>query len=232
MVRDLINHFLTSPLLCYQHTLHSNVDRLTAIWQALNPDDWFTGESYPTQGASFVRYAGQLETTTTPLLPFMRPASDGSGAHVPWTSDDLRHVGELGYTYPELSRFGFGNGKGKDRSNGELAGLTRHLTEQLEWTTIGGTPPPVDTLFNSALFGRVDVFPKEITVDGEVKFVPRVIHADQKRPASGFGRWVRRTASWCRARLPFYTPPRYGHIRGLIHGGCLMDWNATFRVEK
>lgn len=74
---------------------HVNVDRIIAIWQALNPSSFVTSEinSYGT----FTNRPGLTETETTPLTPF----HDVSNTAL-YTSDSARDTRTFGYTYPEL----------------------------------------------------------------------------------------------------------------------------------
>ncbi|KAJ4338876.1 hypothetical protein N0V87_003561 [Didymella glomerata] len=75
--------------------LHANIDRMTAIWQALNPDSWVTNQSNPT--ATFTSEAGAYADEDTPLHPFHR-----SKAGDFWTSASVRDHTVFGYTYPEF----------------------------------------------------------------------------------------------------------------------------------
>lgn len=66
-------------------TVHSNVDRLFAIWQTLNPNRWLEASSPDDpQGSS-------------KLVPFHRDEKATL-----FTVDDTRDWRKLGYTYPEL----------------------------------------------------------------------------------------------------------------------------------
>lgn len=75
--------------------LHANIDRMTTIWQTLNPDSWVTNNSNPT--ATFTSAAGAYADEDTPLHPFHR-----SRAGDFWTSASVRDHTIFGYTYPEL----------------------------------------------------------------------------------------------------------------------------------
>jgi hypothetical protein len=63
----------------------SNSDRILALWQAINPQSWF-----PTELIN-----GEPGPNTD-----LTPARDGSISF--WSSDEVRKVERLGYTYPEL----------------------------------------------------------------------------------------------------------------------------------
>ncbi|RJE24069.1 hypothetical protein PHISCL_03605 [Aspergillus sclerotialis] len=78
---------------------HCNIDRIFALWQALNPTQWFeTG----TVNDFFQHTIGMEDpkgiiTPETPLRPFHR---DTKG--IAWTPTDARSTYDSGYTYPEL----------------------------------------------------------------------------------------------------------------------------------
>ena len=73
---------------------HANVDRVFALWQALYPESWI--EPYPARYSTWTGNAGDMQSSTTPLSPFW------SHGNIPTTSDDIRDISILGYTYPEL----------------------------------------------------------------------------------------------------------------------------------
>ncbi|OSS44275.1 hypothetical protein B5807_11081 [Epicoccum nigrum] len=75
--------------------LHANIDRMTVLWQALNPDSWVANYSNPT--ATFTSDAGAYADEDTPLHPFH---SNKAGDF--WTSASVRDHTVFGYTYPEL----------------------------------------------------------------------------------------------------------------------------------
>ncbi|KAF2735384.1 Di-copper centre-containing protein [Polyplosphaeria fusca] len=74
---------------------HANVDRMFAIWQALNPNSYVSPASNPY--ATFWSRAGATADTNTPLKPFHK---DSAGNF--WTSTTVRSTSTFGYTYPEL----------------------------------------------------------------------------------------------------------------------------------
>jgi tyrosinase len=83
-------------LLIYNLNLYSNVDRLFALWQSLNPDKWFETDIQGYFDAKVVG-GGTSITRRTPLRPFHK---DTVGTC--WTPDDARDWFKLGYTYPEV----------------------------------------------------------------------------------------------------------------------------------
>jgi tyrosinase len=74
---------------------HTNVDRLSVMWQAIYPNAWMAAATEGTGTWTLVR--GQTLNSRTPLLPFYR--ADGS---TPWTSDSSRYTRNLGYSYPDV----------------------------------------------------------------------------------------------------------------------------------
>ena len=78
----------------------SNVDRLFAIWQALNPTSYTINQ--PAGDGTFVITASSTETEATPLAPF----NDATGKTF-WTSDRVRSTETFNYAYPETQRWAF-----------------------------------------------------------------------------------------------------------------------------
>jgi hypothetical protein len=78
------------------------VDRLFAIWQALNPTS-YTINKHAGDG-TFVINRSSIETATTPLAPF----ADASGSKY-WTSEGARQTTTFNYAYPETQRWAFSN---------------------------------------------------------------------------------------------------------------------------
>ncbi|MBE3049604.1 tyrosinase family protein [Candidatus Bathyarchaeota archaeon] len=81
---------------------HCNVDRLWAIWQDLNPDEFMSAR--PAPFSNFTVTGGTMEDARTPLSPFW----DGSGTRF-WTSEAVKKSGVFGYAYPETQSWGFKN---------------------------------------------------------------------------------------------------------------------------
>lgn len=84
------------PIFWFHHT---NVDRLFALWEAINYNTWDIDQS--TQSGTYAVTAGTVETDTTPLYPFSK---DTRGTL--WTSNDARSTISMGYTYPEIHPWG------------------------------------------------------------------------------------------------------------------------------
>ncbi|RIB12709.1 common central domain of tyrosinase-domain-containing protein [Gigaspora rosea] len=87
---------------------HCNVDRLIAIWQAINPNAWLNEDDLNvsnddplkdkklfTEG-TYTQTPRESINENTPLTPFRKSESEF------WTSKGVRDVVALGYTYPEL----------------------------------------------------------------------------------------------------------------------------------
>ena len=75
---------------------HANVDRILALWQALNPDQWMV----PTKNVygSYYEPYGTIDSGTSALAPFH--SDNGTSM---FTSDDVRSTSRFAYTYPEMS---------------------------------------------------------------------------------------------------------------------------------
>jgi tyrosinase len=76
----------------------SNVDRLWAIWQDLNPDSSMSPR--PAPYSTFSATSGESQTKDTPLAPFW----DKSGGKF-WTSAQVRDTTTFGYAYPETQKW-------------------------------------------------------------------------------------------------------------------------------
>ncbi|KAK8082497.1 hypothetical protein PG996_001278 [Apiospora saccharicola] len=74
---------------------HCQVDRLVALWQAINYNNTFMTGSYQTQGL-FATAAGSSITADTPLKPWYK---DANSFHTGKTAATTRN---FGYTYPEI----------------------------------------------------------------------------------------------------------------------------------
>jgi hypothetical protein len=74
----------------------SNLDRLFAIWQTLNPDKWFAADQTRPFDQQVIGM-GKVVTSKTPFRPFHK---DEKGTV--WNADDAKDWFSLGYTYPEL----------------------------------------------------------------------------------------------------------------------------------
>lgn len=81
---------------------HCMVDRLYALWQALNPDSWILPQA--ARENSYTTSVGDILDGSTDLTPFYA-YSNGTF----WNSDMLRDPAVLGYTYPEISEMSFSN---------------------------------------------------------------------------------------------------------------------------
>ncbi|KKA30812.1 hypothetical protein TD95_003673 [Thielaviopsis punctulata] len=77
---------------------HTNVDRLTAIWQAMYPDEWIT--QYAAGENSYTTEIGEMVDANTPLTPFYAD-TDGNF----WTSNMARDTRTFGYIYEETVGF-------------------------------------------------------------------------------------------------------------------------------
>ncbi|CAG8612423.1 19345_t:CDS:2 [Gigaspora rosea] len=79
---------------------HCNMDRLVAIWQAINPNAWIEDDEVATfSEGTFTEEPYKKITEKTNLTPFKKTETDY------WTSDNVRYIEKLGYTYPKLQEF-------------------------------------------------------------------------------------------------------------------------------
>lgn len=92
------------------------MDRLFAIWQALNPQSYTINKQ--TSDGTFVIAANSTETATTPLAPFY----DASGSKF-WNSEGVRSTETFNYAYPETQRWAFGSDS--DYANSVQASVQR-----------------------------------------------------------------------------------------------------------
>ncbi|KAG9233879.1 hypothetical protein BJ875DRAFT_425088 [Amylocarpus encephaloides] len=74
---------------------HANIDRLFALWQAMNPNQPLLSGREP--AGTFALPVNNLDTTITPLYPFTSN-SDGQL----YTSASSMSMKNFGYTYPEI----------------------------------------------------------------------------------------------------------------------------------
>ncbi|KAF3481610.1 tyrosinase [Arthroderma uncinatum] len=77
---------------------HANVDRLIALWQAINPDSYV--KPVPNRGGGYVTQPGTIEDGNSPLYPFH--ANDNTY----YTANSARYTRTFGYTYPEIEDWG------------------------------------------------------------------------------------------------------------------------------
>ncbi|KAG0641703.1 tyrosinase precursor [Tuber brumale] len=77
---------------------HTNVDRIFALWQALNPNSYVVDQ--PARNSTFWSQANGIEGPNTTLLPFHQNNTTY------WTSLTCRNLKTFGSTYPELVDWG------------------------------------------------------------------------------------------------------------------------------
>ncbi|CAG8839037.1 13819_t:CDS:2, partial [Gigaspora margarita] len=79
---------------------HCNVDRLTTIWQAINPNAWIeNGDKATFTEGTFTKQPHKKLTGSTSLTPFRKSETEF------WTSNGIKYIEDLGYTYPELQDY-------------------------------------------------------------------------------------------------------------------------------
>lgn len=83
----------------YWLTARSNIDRLFAMWQAMNPNNYI---NLPAEArfSTFTTARGSFEDANSPLKPFRLQAGF-------WTSTVASETESLGYAYPETERWNF-----------------------------------------------------------------------------------------------------------------------------
>jgi tyrosinase len=97
---------------------HVNVDRLFAMWQALNPDSWVT--PYPALMNSYTTSVGQIQDVNTSLTPFYA-SSDGTF----YNSDMVRNEKRLGYSYAEVANITLGEPVNKTLQSQVVRGINQ-----------------------------------------------------------------------------------------------------------
>ncbi|KAI5359712.1 putative tyrosinase copper-binding domain, di-copper centre-containing domain superfamily, tyosinase [Septoria linicola] len=75
---------------------HANVDRIFAMWQAINPSAY--GATQPAPHNTWTISTGSNQGPTSGLRPFRRPDADNF-----WNTNQVRDWTQFGYTYPEFS---------------------------------------------------------------------------------------------------------------------------------
>ncbi|OCL11103.1 Di-copper centre-containing protein [Glonium stellatum] len=190
---------------------HANIDRIIAIWQALNPEKWFEGQ--PLRGApTYVTATMTEERSTSPLVPF-RKGFDENGAPLWWTPNEVRDCQTLGYTYPQISA-----------QESDIGLLRKWVNDHYEWATIGGSPPPLEPLFNSESLLNVEVFPELLMIDGQ-----KELH---KSSSSHVHEGAIHHLVSSIKNFHLHKDQRYKHISNLVHHDSMVQWNVTIRVEK
>ncbi|KAI9804942.1 MAG: hypothetical protein M1833_006245 [Piccolia ochrophora] len=105
---------------------HCNVDRLTALYQALYPDVWIVPQRIP--NITFVSPSGVVEGETTPLLPFRKAA--GNEGDVFWNSKELADWTQVGFDVPGVSKL----------NPEQTRNLQRYIYRTYYWITVESEP--------------------------------------------------------------------------------------------
>ncbi|KAH6990001.1 common central domain of tyrosinase-domain-containing protein [Ilyonectria destructans] len=153
---------------------HCNIDRLFAIWQVLHDDSWFTGNDIRDKDlGNFYIPPGTADKPTDALRPFHK-TSDGQY----YTSDDIREVTPLGYTYPGLEKWEYTAADGSYDKARHIEELTKTLNynynaswaaaEKSELTADPGQMDGVGLMSLGALVEAVDQEPKDLLIDDYV----------------------------------------------------------------
>ncbi|KAL9620974.1 MAG: hypothetical protein Q9160_004492 [Pyrenula sp. 1 TL-2023] len=133
---------------------HANIDRLFAIWQALNPDTYITPQMNPATFASPVA-EGNVDT---PLYPFRKASLFGSGNdnstapsafHTPST---VRSTKTFGYTYPEV--VDWKNVSASDLRAAVIAKVNKLYNTPTSVNSSGSDPHPTTLSNSTTLFNK------------------------------------------------------------------------------
>lgn len=216
---------------------HTNIDRIFAIWQALNPNTW-VWDQHLLDSPTYVRGIGEKETPTSWLIPFRRKLAETfdpfADPELPprnppevewWTSNDLKSCSDLGYAYPELELVKLGE------KTSDIRPLRQWVTDTYEWSTIYGDPPAWQSLSQSEDFSGIEALPEVTRIDGAGKPVRLEPPLETKLNVSAkMSKWFRRRGTGkthgSRSR------DRYEHIRPLMRAHTLTHWNLTVKVRK
>jgi tyrosinase len=148
---------------------HANVDRIFALWQALNPDQYVT--PLPSQLGTFTRFPGEPENETSLLTPFRKPSPTPDTF---WTANEVRDTKTFNYTYPEL--------QGLDGLSAEQAiKRVRRAVNELY-----GKTSPASAMKPSAF---KDLKPVEAKTPHSVNHAPPKWHGNIKEDQSHFHDW-------------------------------------------
>jgi len=77
---------------------HTNIDRITALWQAIWPNSWVTNQRSTRE--TFSEASGTVQGINSELKPFH------ADQRTYWTSSTIRDVRKFGSVYPELATLG------------------------------------------------------------------------------------------------------------------------------
>ncbi|KAF4637552.1 hypothetical protein G7Y89_g521 [Cudoniella acicularis] len=191
---------------------HVNVDRLFAIWQALNPTSYTIDKV--DQSGTFVIQANSEVTDTTPLAPF----ADATGASY-WTSDGARQTTTFNYAYPETQRWTF-NSDADYQASVQTAvqtlygGLTNQFVQAqgLNLAAIPATLPPVTSVKAEAKDASVQASTQEPAQEPLQQAVIDNVPAAQHHNGSHI---LRDLVSHIKSEFPGHSKPSTDGTRGL-----------------
>ncbi|KAF8500075.1 hypothetical protein BU17DRAFT_72138 [Hysterangium stoloniferum] len=150
---------------------HVNVDRLFAIWQALNPDLYVT----PLKNAAgtFTRKPGEIESSyyaESPLTPFRRTPEKF------WDSNGVRDTRVFRYTYPELEHL---EGLSKEEKINRV---------RIEVNKLYGRTAPVSAA-KPSVFKKLDDHKTAAHLDAGVHVTAGDWHKDAKNDKTHYHEW-------------------------------------------
>jgi tyrosinase len=100
--RDWPGHMSMVPYASFDPAFwlhHTNVDRLCAMWQAINPNTFVTSQA--SSNDTVTTAEGTIENIRTALTPFWKSSNDF------YNSSDVRRTEPLGHAYPETQPWNY-----------------------------------------------------------------------------------------------------------------------------
>ncbi|MCJ1392937.1 hypothetical protein MMC18_005809 [Xylographa bjoerkii] len=158
---------------------HCNVDRLFAMWQAINPNSYVVPKS--DQAGTYTEPSNFTEDINTPLKPFYQNADKEF-----WTSANVVKTGTFQYAYPETQEWSFPNNQAYQSSvRTAINALYGGSAPSTVFATHEAALPPTRHQLAAVSVKHQVVSPKTVTKDQEtnipttkVKLTPK---QDSKR---------------------------------------------------
>ncbi|PBP16171.1 tyrosinase, partial [Diplocarpon rosae] len=173
---------------------HANVDRMFALWQAINPNAYLTPQI--DQYGTFSIAANSLDTASTPLEPF---AAHGDSPY--FTSSAVRQISTFGYTYPEIQDWN--QSPAQLKANVTAAITKLYSPDGSKFTRRAGEIQSTDLLpGQQSREWSVSIRVSKFDLDGERFIVRLFLGAIPRDP----GAWA--TSSSCVGSFPVFPPPR------------------------
>ena len=200
--------------------LFSNIDRITALWQAsLGSHDkrgWWDEQA--TAEGTWAVPEGTVQKSSDSLVPF-RKSKKNTSHEIFWTSNEIRNWKTLGYTYQGKRIVSRASGLNDlvsfdiDLDATDLISLNTFYGQFYSWMD---NAAPVPALVRQ--FYPFDISSVEALTGKPAPERPALPRAHPSRTPT--------TPS------PDTVKPDYSHLEGLIEDGKLRQWNANIRVQK